>query len=71
MKNCPQSDTDYNTEKSQHDILPIYIGADFRIIKAQHFQCRKLPPPFCDINVVQIVQNDKCQQPGGNESEPQ
>ena len=63
---CPEHDADRDTEYCQHNVFPVNIGTDFRIIKSEYFQGRKLPAAFCDIDFVQIVQYHKGKQSRGN-----
>ena len=66
MKQCPEYNANCDAEYRQHNILPVNIGADFRIVKSEYFQGCKLPAAFCDIDIVQIVQYHKGKQSRGN-----
>ena len=54
------------TNNRQQYILSVYIFCHFQIIKSKHFNRCQFPASFCNIDIIQIVQYDKCQHTGGN-----
>ena len=56
-----ENEADRGPNQGQQDIFPENVGRHFPVIKAQDLDGCQLPPPFGDVDIVQVVKNDKGQ----------
>ena len=59
MQKNPQANAYPGSDHRQQHIFPVHIGGNLLVKKAEHLQGGKLPPTLIDVDVVQIVEDNK------------
>ena len=59
MQEFTDEEADCRPDNRQQDIFAINIGCHLAVIKSEHLDCRELTLALIDVDVVQVVKNDK------------
>ena len=60
----PEHQTCQRADDRQEDRFAEDIGTDLVVVEAQHLDRRDLPDPLGDVDIGQIIEDDKSQQAG-------
>ena len=67
MQPSAEKDADGNSKKRQDHILPVDVGRKLPVIVPENPECRELPHALGDIDVVEVVEDDKGEKSRGND----